>query len=125
MYIWMGQKGKLMDKFIIRGGIPLKGQVTPSGNKNAALPLLAACILTDKPVVLHNIPEINDVRNCMQRIENAQTSILSFVEKSGLLSYSRVLLQPGQGSSNYLLPAGMSLVAAVSTLTSKLCKRWV
>ncbi len=51
-----------MDKFIIRGGIPLKGQVTPSGNKNAALPLLAACILTEKPVVLHNIPEINDVR---------------------------------------------------------------
>ena len=51
-----------MDKFIIQGGIPLKGQVTPSGNKNAALPLLAACILTEKPVVLHNIPEINDVR---------------------------------------------------------------
>jgi UDP-N-acetylglucosamine 1-carboxyvinyltransferase len=56
------QKGKPMDKFIIQGGIPLKGQVTPSGNKNAALPLLAACILTEKPVVLHNIPEINDVR---------------------------------------------------------------
>jgi len=51
-----------MDKFIIQGGIPLKGQVTPSGNKNAALPLLAACILTEKPVVLHNVPEINDVR---------------------------------------------------------------
>jgi len=51
-----------MDKFIIQGGIPLKGEVTPSGNKNAALPLLAACILTEKPVVLHNIPEINDVR---------------------------------------------------------------
>ncbi len=51
-----------MDKFIIQGGIPLNGQVTPSGNKNAALPLLAACILTDKPVVLHNVPEINDVK---------------------------------------------------------------
>jgi UDP-N-acetylglucosamine 1-carboxyvinyltransferase len=56
------QKGKLMAKLIIQGGIPLKGQVTPSGNKNAALPLLAACILTDKPVVLHNVPEIDDVR---------------------------------------------------------------
>ena len=51
-----------MDKFIIQGGIPLKGQVTPSGNKNAALPLLAACILTEEPVVLHNIPDINDVK---------------------------------------------------------------
>ena len=51
-----------MDKLIIQGGIPLKGEVTPSGNKNAALPLLAACILTEEPVVLHNVPEINDVK---------------------------------------------------------------
>ena len=52
-----------MDKFIIQGGIPLKGEVTPSGNKNAALPLLAACILTTEPVILHNLPDINDVRS--------------------------------------------------------------
>ncbi len=51
-----------MDKFIIQGGVPLKGEVTPSGNKNAALPLLAACILATEPVILHNIPDINDVR---------------------------------------------------------------
>jgi UDP-N-acetylglucosamine 1-carboxyvinyltransferase len=40
----------------------LKGEVTPSGNKNAALPLLAATILTTEPVILHNLPEINDVK---------------------------------------------------------------
>jgi len=51
-----------MDRFIIQGGIPLSGEVTPSGNKNAALPLLAACILATEPVILHNIPDINDVR---------------------------------------------------------------
>jgi len=51
-----------MDKFIIEGGIPLKGEVTPSGNKNAALPLLAACTLTTEPVILHNLPDIRDVR---------------------------------------------------------------
>ncbi len=50
-----------MDKFIIQGGKPLSGEVTPSGNKNAALPLLAACLLTDEPVILHNVPEIRDV----------------------------------------------------------------
>lgn len=50
-----------MAKFIIKGGIPLHGEVTPSGNKNAALPLLAACILTEEPVILHNMPEIQDV----------------------------------------------------------------
>jgi len=51
-----------MEKFIIHGGVPLAGEVTPSGNKNAALPLLAACLLTDEPVILHNIPNIRDVQ---------------------------------------------------------------
>jgi len=50
-----------MDYFQIRGGKPLQGEITPSGNKNAALPLLAACLLTDEPVILHNIPQIRDV----------------------------------------------------------------
>ena len=52
-----------MDRFIIQGGVPLQGEVTPSGNKNAALPLLAACVLTDQPVILHNVPQIRDVYN--------------------------------------------------------------
>ncbi len=50
-----------MEKFIIDGGIPLHGEVTPGGNKNAALPLLAACLLTTEPVILHNVPSILDV----------------------------------------------------------------
>ncbi|NPV57219.1 MAG: UDP-N-acetylglucosamine 1-carboxyvinyltransferase [Anaerolineae bacterium] len=52
-----------MEKFIIEGNNPLKGVVTPSGNKNAALPLLAACLLTHEPVVLHNVPDIIDITN--------------------------------------------------------------
>lgn len=50
-----------MEKFIIEGRHPLRGEVTASGNKNSALPLLAACLLTEKPVILNNIPEIRDV----------------------------------------------------------------
>ncbi len=50
-----------MEYFQIRGGKPLQGEITPSGNKNAALPLLAACLLTEQPVIMHNIPEIQDV----------------------------------------------------------------
>ena len=50
-----------MEKFIIEGGYPLYGAVVPSGNKNAALPLLAACLMTDEPVTLHNVPAIGDV----------------------------------------------------------------
>jgi len=52
-----------MEKFHIEGGIPLKGEMTPSGNKNAALPILAAALMTDEPVILHNVPNIRDVND--------------------------------------------------------------
>ena len=52
-----------MSKFIIEGGRQWSGEGTGSGNKNAALKLLPACLLTSEPVILHNIPEIRDVQN--------------------------------------------------------------
>ena len=55
-----------MEQFIIEGGRPLNGIVRPSGNKNAALPLLAACLLTDQPVVMRNVPTIRDVLTMRQ-----------------------------------------------------------
>jgi UDP-N-acetylglucosamine 1-carboxyvinyltransferase len=51
-----------MDKFVIRGGNPLVGSVRISGAKNAALPAMAAAILTDEPVILENIPDVRDIR---------------------------------------------------------------
>lgn len=51
-----------MTSFVIEGGHPLNGVIRPIGNKNAALPLLAACLLTDEPVTLHNLPAIGDVQ---------------------------------------------------------------
>jgi UDP-N-acetylglucosamine 1-carboxyvinyltransferase len=50
----------LMEKFVIEGGVPLSGEVTPAGNKNAALPLLACALLTEEEVVLRNVPSIRD-----------------------------------------------------------------
>jgi UDP-N-acetylglucosamine 1-carboxyvinyltransferase len=50
-----------VEKLVIEGGQPLSGTVVPAGNKNAALPLLAASLLTDEEVVLHNVPRIRDV----------------------------------------------------------------
>lgn len=50
-----------MERFIIEGGHQLRGAIRPAGNKNAALPLLAAMLLTDQPVTLQNLPEIGDV----------------------------------------------------------------
>jgi len=51
-----------MHKYVIEGGAPVKGRITASGNKNAALPCIAASLLGGAPVVLRNIPEIEDVQ---------------------------------------------------------------
>ena len=59
-----------MEKFVIEGGVPLRGEVRPGGNKNAALPLLAACLLTDEPIVLHNVPRIRDVSDMRHMLES-------------------------------------------------------
>jgi UDP-N-acetylglucosamine 1-carboxyvinyltransferase len=64
-----------MEKFIIEGGRPLSGTVTPSGNKNAALPLLAATLLTDEPVTLHNLPSIGDVATMGELLSDVGVSI--------------------------------------------------
>ncbi len=50
-----------MDKFVIRGGNPLLGTVHVSGAKNAALPCIAAALLTEDPVILENIPQVRDI----------------------------------------------------------------
>src|SRR5207244_10538762 len=50
-----------MDKLVIRGGTPLLGTVRISGAKNAALPAMAAALLTDEPVILENIPAVRDI----------------------------------------------------------------
>ncbi len=49
-----------MEKFVIQGGTPLCGEVTAAGNKNAALPILAACLLTEEELLLHRVPRIRD-----------------------------------------------------------------
>jgi len=64
-----------MAKLHIQGGIPLSGEVTPSGNKNAALPLLAACLLTEEPVVLHNVPSILDVQTMRKLLSSLSVQI--------------------------------------------------
>jgi UDP-N-acetylglucosamine 1-carboxyvinyltransferase len=50
-----------MDKFVIRGGNPLLGTIKVSGAKNAALPAMAAALLTEEPVILENIPQVRDI----------------------------------------------------------------
>ena len=51
-----------MDSFVIKGGIPLHGDVTIGGAKNAVLPIMAAALLTAERCVIHRVPELSDVQ---------------------------------------------------------------
>lgn len=64
-----------MERFIVEGGRRLEGSIRPGGNKNAALPILAGCLLTDEPVVLHNLPDIQDVRVMLEILEGIGASV--------------------------------------------------
>jgi len=55
-----------MDKLIVEGGIPLKGDIRISGAKNAALPVLIASLLTDEPLVIGNIPHLHDITTTLE-----------------------------------------------------------
>jgi UDP-N-acetylglucosamine 1-carboxyvinyltransferase len=68
-----------MSTFEIEGGVALRGTVRASGNKNAILPMIAACILTDQEMVLENVPDIVDVRHMLELI----AEIGGTVERSG------------------------------------------
>jgi UDP-N-acetylglucosamine 1-carboxyvinyltransferase len=58
-----------MEKFVIQGGVPLSGEITVAGNKNAALPIMAACLLTDEELVLSNVPRIRDTETQVAVLE--------------------------------------------------------
>src|SRR6476661_7971161 len=65
----------VMEKFVIEGGVPLSGTVTPAGNKNAALPILAACLLTTDEVVVDNVPQIEDVKTMVALLDRLGVSV--------------------------------------------------
>ena len=79
-----------MEKIVIQGGYPLKGEILPSGNKNAALPMLAACLLTDEPVTLHNIPGIKDVETMRMLLESLGVQIDAVSSNSWRVHASQV-----------------------------------
>lgn len=71
-----------MERFIIEGNQPLKGEVTPSGNKNSALPILAGCLLTEEEIILHNVPDILDVVNMQALLKSLGIDITYLKEHS-------------------------------------------
>lgn len=79
-----------MSRFVIEGGRPLNGTIRASGNKNAALALLPACLLTDEPVILHNIPDIQDVRTSLAILDDLGVDLQKLGEGSWRLHAARL-----------------------------------
>ncbi len=69
-----------MDRFIVKGGQKLSGKIAPAGNKNEALPVMAAVLLTEEPVILHNLPNIGDIK-IMKTILERLGVIISYIDK--------------------------------------------
>ncbi|MFZ5916784.1 MAG: UDP-N-acetylglucosamine 1-carboxyvinyltransferase [Chloroflexota bacterium] len=80
-----------MEKFIIEGGHTLSGTVVPSGNKNAAFPLISAALLTDEPVTLRNLPDIGDVRTMLDIVADLGIEITRHDAHSATLRASDTL----------------------------------
>ncbi len=85
-----------MERLIVEGGSPLSGEIMPAGNKNSAQPMLAACLLTDKPITLHNVPDIADIRVLLQILEGIGVE----VEASRLSTTHTITLQAKTVSAN-------------------------
>jgi UDP-N-acetylglucosamine 1-carboxyvinyltransferase len=79
-----------MEKFVIQGGAPLSGELTVAGNKNAALPILAACLLTEEELLLHRVPRIRDTEAQIALLEQLGVEVAWVADNSVRLCASGV-----------------------------------
>jgi len=82
-----------MDKLLIEGGVPLSGEVSISGAKNAALPLLCAALLTEEPLHLSNVPHLNDVSTMLRLLVQMGVDV-TLDEKNGIVLNAGGLNKP-------------------------------
>ena len=71
-----------MEKFVIQGGAPLSGELSVAGNKNAALPILAACLLTEEELLLHRVPRIRDTEAQVALLERLGVEVAWVADNS-------------------------------------------
>ena len=74
-----------MEKFLIKGPCKLKGQINISGSKNAALPILAATLLFDKPVTIQNLPRVSDINTMLNLLKSLGSKIQLSKNKKNIL----------------------------------------
>ena len=68
-----------MEQYVVKGGVPLCGEVSIGGAKNAALGILAAAIMTDEPVTIENVPNVRDTKVLLQAIEGIGAKVNIYI----------------------------------------------
>ncbi len=96
-----------MEKLVIEGGFPLKGEVKVSGSKNAALPILAAMLLTDEPCVIRNVPKLRDTSTMLKLLRSLGKTVDVIDDKVTILT---------KGEINYIADYKL-----VSTMRGSFC----
>lgn len=109
-----------MDVFVIEGGRRLTGSIRINGSKNAALPLMAAALLTDEPLVLDDVPNLSDIRNMTRLLGELGVESESETTQTGQSITHRVT-DPTQSHARYEIVRTMR--ASISTLGPLLAKR--
>jgi UDP-N-acetylglucosamine 1-carboxyvinyltransferase len=107
----------VMESFVIEGGRPLAGSIRATGNKNAALPIIAACLLTDEPVTLTNVPAIRDVDTMLELVADLGVDV--DVEGDG-----RVRIQAADVRKHELDEELCTRIRASILLSGPLVARW-
>lgn len=96
-----------MDKLVIEGGAPLRGEITAGGSKNAALPILAATLLTDEPCVIRNVPKLRDTLTMLKLLRSLGKTVDMVDDKVTVLT---------KGEINYIADYKL-----VSTMRGSFC----
>lgn len=109
-----------MDVFVIEGGRSLSGSIRVNGSKNAALPLMAAALLTDEPLILEEVPNLSDIRNMTRLLSELGIHSESVTTDHGQSITHRVT-DPSQSHARYEIVRTMR--ASISTLGPLLAKR--
>jgi UDP-N-acetylglucosamine 1-carboxyvinyltransferase len=105
-----------MDRFVIHGGTPLRGTVEISGAKNAALPCLAACLLTQEPITLDNIPAVRDIQTTLNLLRTLGVIVEEQSAPEAVLASRRRLQIRAQKLSSVEAPWEMVRTMRASTL---------
>jgi UDP-N-acetylglucosamine enolpyruvyl transferase len=87
---WPGEETVTGDRFLVEGGRPLHGELTPAGNKNEALPVLAACLLVEGEVVVDNVPRIRDVSVLLEGLRHLGVRVAAGDQGTVRLDASRL-----------------------------------